>query len=189
MKSLLILIAFFTFTLVSCNKNTRHKITKANSVKRLNKINESFNKDMFFPEFFTKIETDTIIDKKLRVHIKNYSLMTSSLFIKKQTIKNQPTITKYQRVFEANITVYNNQQMIYQSVINANTFYNLSPKKDLFWKNATLQHAWLNEAKSNKNKAYIELSFTNPLKNNFKRYVMEVDQYGAQHIYFIEEYT
>jgi hypothetical protein len=69
--------------------------------------------------------------------------------------------------------------------LNAKTFvYNTS---GLFWDNATLEHVWVNQELSNKDRVNLDVSFVNPKTKSFKIYQLSIERNGNYKIYLKEE--
>ena len=183
MKFVLILLIVFTSFFVSCDGRINQHEALSNAVSEFNNNQTQVELITYSPKEYTEIVTDTVIEKAVRVHIKNYTLMQNNVII---NFKDNPRTLDYQRSFESEISVYYPSGAEFKTLINAKSFKDRD--RDLFWNNATLQHAWVNQEESNCEKISIMVSFVDPKTKSYKLYQMMIDQTGNCNILLKENY-
>lgn len=184
MKKIICLV-LIAICFIACDGRKRTKQIRENSISKFRADAPQINLETYYPEHYVEVVTDTILNTKTHIHIKNYALMNTSVFIKEVITKNSVQTTKYHRRFESEITVYQKSKLVLKTTLNAKNFkYNTS---DSFWGNATLEHAWVNEVLSTSKLIHIEFSFINPRDNHYKYYRMEVNYEGKQTVYLLKE--
>lgn len=104
-----------------------------------------------------------------------------------ESINTRQKVTKYHRVFESDIIVSIEDKIIYDHHISVEKFKNLSASK--FWKNATLEHVWINQEASTPIKLSLGLSFINPKDKTYKLYEIHIDQLGNERLTLIEDHS
>lgn len=187
MKKILIFITtigvlFFT----SCD-DRKSKIDRiADAVKVFNKNNRSINLIKYYPEQYTQIKTDSIVSKTFHVSIKNHSLMTDYITLKK-TLKGTTQITKAHRVFESDVIVSVNNLIIYNKRMSSDKLKDSASSE--FWNHATLEQVWVNQERSNSKQLSLGLSVINPRNNTFKLYEILIDKYGNERLILHKDYS
>lgn len=174
----------FTTLFVSCDGRQKQHEALSNAISEFNKKQSQLNLIKYSPEEYTEIVTDTIIDNTVKVHIKNYTLMDNNVII---ASNKNPLKMDYQRSFESEISVYNPYGSVFKTLINASSFSERD--QDLFWKNATLQHAWVNQEESNCKNISIMVSFIDPRTEDYRLYQILIDQTGTSHTSLKENYS
>ncbi len=110
----LILIIFIAF--LSCDG--RDRVFKTNEEILIeNKLLDSFSESIkYFPETYSEVETDTILNNGFKVKIKTYTDMNSSVLIE----FTQDTINykRFYREFLSNIIVRYNNDKVFEEKIN-----------------------------------------------------------------------
>jgi hypothetical protein len=140
----------------------------------------------YYPNQYTEIKTDSIISKTFRVHVKNYSVMTQGILVKK-SVNNRNKTSQFHRVFESEITVAVNNKIIYSEHISVEKFRNFELTE--FFNNATLEHVWINQEQSNTEKLSLGVSIINPKNNAFKLYEILIDKLGNERLTLIEDHS
>lgn len=157
-----------------CNRRTSKTEFLKNAVSEFNDNHQiQGNYVSYTPKEYTQIVTDTIIDNKVNIHIKNYSLMDDNVLM---TSDNHIHKLEYQRSFESEIVVFNKKGTWFNTHLNAKTF--VDNNHDLFWNNATLQHVWVNQEESSGNNVSILVSFVNPSTKSYRLYQLYIDEKG-----------
>ncbi|TDU40213.1 hypothetical protein BXY82_2259 [Gelidibacter sediminis] len=141
---------------------------------------------IFSPDRNVEIVTDTLIANSLNVRIRNYSLMDAQIVVSRTEMNNSSQI-QYQRIFESEITITKASKSILSTHISAKQFKGWST--DPFWKDATLQHTWVNQELSSADAITLEISFINPNTKGYKLYRMYIDTHGKQALHLIEEHS
>jgi len=174
MKYFVIFLIVFNSFLMSCDGRTSKSEFLKSAISEFNKKHQIQNAyATYTPREYTEIATDTIIENKINIHIKNYSLMDENVIISpgKNTQKS-----KYHRSFESEIVVYSASKIWFKTRLNAKTF--ADNKLGLFWNNATLQHTWINQDESNEDHISILVSFINPTTKSYRLYQLYIDETG-----------
>ena len=184
MKYILAIFTLLAMVLTSCDGRQSSRESLQQSISKFNQTQTSLELISFYPEGYTEVETDTIMANNLRVNIKNYSLMNQEVIQHTKTIGHNKDI-QYHRVFESEIVVYNENQKIYATSINASKFHNKDNTP--FWNNATLEHVWVNQESSGPDWVNLEITFIDPQTQAYKVYEMTIDQNGKQDILLKEQ--
>ena len=182
-KWLLIVLMTVTTIIMSCDRRTSKKDRLEQDVLEFNKKIKLIDVKHFYPESYVEIKTDSIISNTFRVSIKNHSIDNASIFIDK-SVKDLKSISKYHRVFESDVLVSVNDKIVFSEHISAANFKDKNPS--VFWKNATLEHVWVNQDISNQNMLSLGISFVNPKQNTYHLYEMRIDTQGNERLIFIE---
>ncbi|WP_053993015.1 hypothetical protein [Mangrovimonas sp. TPBH4] len=177
MKHILILFTILGLILTSCDGRQSSRESLQQSISEFNQKQTPLELISFYPETYTEVETDTILSNNLRVNIKNYSLMNQEVLQHKKTLGNNKDI-QFHRAFESEIVVYNANQKIFATTINADVF--LKKDNSLFWNNATLEHVWVNQESSGADWVNLEITFIDPQTLSYRIYEMTIDNNGQQ---------
>jgi hypothetical protein len=159
---------------MSCDGRTNKNESLKKAVSKYNGHYQIQNDFVTYnPKEYTEIITDTIIENKVNVLIRNYSLMDKNVI---KSFDESTNKIEYQRSFESEIVVYNHSEVWLKTHLNASTF----PDNDhnSFWDNATLQHTWVNQELSSADKVNILVSFVNPTTKSYKLYQLLIDKTG-----------
>jgi hypothetical protein len=182
MKYVIVFLIAFTSVFMSCDGRKNRNESLRNAVSEFNNKLLQLDNITYFPKEYSEVVTDTIIENTIKIHIKNYTLMDENVTISSQ---DHPHKMKYYRSFGSEIKVFDDSKLIFNSILNAKTFvYNTS---GLFWDNATLDHVWVNQELSNKNRVNLDVSFVNPKTKSFKIYQLSIERNGNYKIYLKEE--
>lgn len=185
MRKLILLLTCIALVSYSCDGRKTKKESLEQSVAHFNSNNNSIEIATFQPETYVEVVTDTIMSNSVQVHIKNYSLLNEQILVSNSngnTSKNQ----NYQRVFESEISISRDRKPILNTLISAKQF-RMIDNSDPFWKNATLQHTWVNQELSTSEIIKLDISFINPKNKAYKLYRMSVDADGQQTIDLVEQ--
>lgn len=186
MKNIFFIIVIISIAFISCDgRKSRSEALKA-SVEEFNEKQSESEIITYYPKEYTEVVSDTLISNKVKVHIKNYSLLNESI-VMLENYKSIPNSNKQHRVFESEIVVSTPSKEILNIHISAKQFK--SSYSDEFWNHATLQHVWVNQDLSTINDIKLDMSFINPSNNSYKFYRMSIDEHGQQRIELIEERT
>lgn len=148
-----------------------------NAISEFNKNIKSSDIITYYPETYTEIKTDSIIANTFKVSIKNYSANNESIMVRSSTDNNNVNRDLH-RIFQSEIHVQVSDRMVYQKQLKATDF---DPNTDPdFWNNATLEHVWINQWRSNSSTLAINVSFLNPLENTFMLYEIHIDTEGNE---------
>ncbi|WP_456441574.1 hypothetical protein [Psychroserpens sp.] len=186
MKKSILLIFLISVALIGCD---RRESTRENLQKSISEFNEKYtdlNIVTYYPEAYTEVQTDSLISNTFKVSIKNYSKMDSQILVSSETDKKK-TKVNYHRVFESEINIVLASKNIFSTTINAEDFKDSSPSE--FWKNATLEHVWVNQETSNTKEVNLGISIINPKSKAFKLYELVVSAEGKQSLNLIEEHS
>lgn len=184
MKYILLLFTLSAMVLTSCDGRQSSTESLQQSISEFNQKQTPLELISFYPKEYTEVETDTIMSNNLRVNIKNYSLMNQEVILHKKTIGNNKDI-QYHRAFESEIIVYNTNQKIYTTTINAYQFQNKD--KSSFWNNATLEHVWVNQETSGLDWVNLEITFIDPQTHAYRVYEMTINQNGKENTILKEQ--
>lgn len=186
MKNLLFLLLLTGFAFMSCDGRKSKSMSLKEAVEEFNKKQMVIETINYYPESYTEVVTDTILSNKVKIHIKNYSLTNEGIVMSASQDISTKT-EKQHRIFESEIVITTPTKEILNTHISAEQFK--SRYADSFWKNATLQHVWVNQDLSTSEDIQLDISFINPTDNSYKLYRMSVDENGQQQINLIEERT
>ena len=173
MKYILILLIVSTSFFMSCDRRMSKHESLQHAISEFKSKQVAIDVVTYIPKEYTEIVTDTIINNKVNIHIKNYSLMGDNVVVKPD---NDSYKTEYHRSFESEIVVYNADKIWFKTHLNAKTF--ADNNYGLFWNNATLQHAWVNQEESNGENICILVSFVNPSTKSYRLYQLYIDETG-----------
>ncbi|MCD2258686.1 hypothetical protein [Psychroserpens luteolus] len=187
MKKLILLVpCLLVLVLMSCDRRTSKKERLENAVSDFNKNFKIESLKSYYPETYTEIKTDSVISNTFLVSIKNYTSMDSEIPVHSLS-KNSTELTKYHRVFESDILVAVSDKIIYEKHISAEEFRDYSNSE--FWKNATLEHIWIDQDASNTTTLALGISFVNPNNKAYKFYEMLIDKNGKERLTLIEDHS
>ena len=172
-----VFVLSFVFVLILWSFS--YKSTKKERLQiAITEFNEKINSaDLinYYPETYTEIKTDSVIGNTFRVKIKNYSSNHEGILVS-SSIPNEQKDLDFYRTFKSEINVHVADRIVYSRDFKANDF---DPHVDPdFWRNATLEHVWIDQWRSNSNTLAINVSFLNPLENTFKLYEIRIDTEG-----------
>jgi len=187
MKKLLIIISCLSIVLfMSCDERTSKRDALKQDIVDFNKNIKPIVLKTYYPEFYTETKTDSIISKTFEVSIKNYSIDGLGILIN-ESIEGLQKASEYHRVFASDVTVAVSNKIIYDKHISVDSFEDLSNSE--FWKNATLEHVWVNQEHSNSDQLSLGISFINPVHSTFKLYEMRIDNQGNERLMLIEDHS
>ena len=134
----------------------------------------------YFPESYSEIETDTILNNDSRVVIKLFTDMNSSVV--KTTTKDTIQLKNHYRNFNAQVIIYKSNNEIFNQIIDKTFFKeSINPTSDI--ENSILQHVWLDElANLTENKIILDFTFTDTNKNIVSIYQVNIDTNGNYEI-------
>ncbi|SDB41544.1 hypothetical protein SAMN03097699_1199 [Flavobacteriaceae bacterium MAR_2010_188] len=179
MKKLFIfLVLALIFLTVFDGRDNHQKIIKK-EFKEIENFKSNTEDISIFPDSYVEVETDTIIGQSFSTKITNRSLKASRLLLKGEK-PNQ-----YVQNFEADISVCISQEEIFKLNVTADNFE--LKENDSFWKNATLQHSWVEQDLSTEENLVMKISFLNPHSNYYKMYQLEVEKDGKHKLKLVEE--
>ena len=184
MKYVLIFIIAFSSFFMSCDGRMSRNEALQNAVSEFNGKQARMLSITYFPREYTEIVTDTIIENAVKIRIKNYALMDENVLISSQ---DNPPQLKYQRRFESDIIVHYASGVLFKIHLNAKTFQDND--HSLFWNNATLEHAWVNQEESNGKNVSIMVSFVNPETKLYRLYQLRIDKTGTCNTSLKENYS
>ena len=185
-KTYILLTAIGLVLLTSCD-HRMSKIDRINhAVKAFNKNYTLTNLKTYYPKVYTEIKTDSIISNTFEVSVKNYSLLSDDN-TPIALLEYLPTSSEFHRVFVSDITVNIKGKPIYSTHISAEKFKD--PQAPEFWKNATLEHAWVNQEQSNADELHVQFSIVNPISKAFKLYKIRIDTYGNDQLTLLKDYS
>ncbi|MBJ7883065.1 hypothetical protein [Gelidibacter salicanalis] len=186
MKNIVLVFALLSVVVLSCDGRQTKKEALKRAVSEYNSKTSQSQMVSYHPEAYVEIVTDTLIANTVNVRIKNYSLMDQQILISNVSTTNTKTIN-YQRVFESEIHISTVTKDILTTHISAQQFKVLDA--DPFWKNATLQHTWVNQELSSLQNIILDISFINPNTAASKLYRMSINVHGQQTLNLIEEHS
>ena len=140
--------------------------------------------DVYIPSETVEIKTDTIIEKKFYVSIRNYSVEKDPILI----TSSKPSYSKtyqFHKRFQSEIAVRYENREIYKNQLHLEDFMEKSTAA--FWREATFEHVWVNEEASNKDRLSITVSILNPSINTNRLYEMSLLPDGSKHIRLLEK--
>lgn len=178
MKKLFYILLFTVLVLTFMDGRKSRRDSLKEAVEEFSTRQNGFKSLSITPKLYTEIKTDSVVNA-FKASIKNYSLMDSQDLLKSKTKKN------YHRKFESSISVSYQDKPILETVLNADTF---EMKEDLpFWRNATLEHAWVDLDNCSESKLVINISFLDPETEFFKLYQLKIDSNGKKEFILVEE--
>lgn len=172
--------------LMSCDQRNSKNEHLKHAISEFNKKQRSLHINTYYPEHYTEINTDSIISNTFKVSLKHFTSENQNILLK-QTREQRNTKQEFHRVFECDLVVSVSDKIILKERISAETFRDNHPST--FWNNATLEHVWVNQDLSNKNKLSLGISFINPKTNAFKHYEMHIDNKGNERLILIEDHS
>lgn len=185
MKQFLKLIVLLCVVFTSCDGRYRSKDSLKESISEFKFEQQKEDRITYKPKEYFEIVTDTIIKNTTSIKIKNYSLMNQNVVIKDESI-NAQKIIDYQRAFASDIEIKKYNKIIFKDVIDVTNF---KVKSESFWKNATLQHVWVNEERSTIDEINLELSFIDPRTKIYRLYSMIIYENGNTKIKQLENFS
>ncbi|OUS00011.1 hypothetical protein A9Q86_11240 [Flavobacteriales bacterium 33_180_T64] len=183
-KLAFIIASILTLVFLSCDRRTSKKEHLEHAILEFNKKMNTANVNTYYPERYTEIKIDSIISNTFKVSINNYVSSNAKILIK-ESVKNLKKTSEFHRAFESDILVSVENKIILKTHISAENFIDNSSSH--FWKNATLEHVWVNQETSNKNKLSLGISFINPKNDSFMLYEMRIDKKGNKRLTLIED--
>ncbi len=185
-KRFLLLPFILLIVFASCDHRTSKKDHLKTAVSNFNKnvTLDPFN--VYEPKEQVVIQTDSIISDTFQVSIKNYSNSSSAILLSEK-ISDTGLQSLFHRTFESDILVTVKDDIIFKKHISA-AHFSLNPKTG-FWKDATLEHVWVNQEYSNSTSLSLGISILNPKLKTFKLYEMLIDREGNETLNLIEETT
>ncbi len=186
MKKSMLLTLFIAIAFYSCDRRGSVRENLQQSISEFNENQTHLDIVTFYPEAYTEILTDSLISNTFKVSIKNYSKMDSQILMNSETDKKK-TKTNYHRIFESEITIALASKNILNTTISAEDFKDSSSSP--FWKNATLEHVWVNQETSDTKEVNLGISIINPKSKAYKLYELVVNTEGEQNLYLIEEHS
>nr|WP_321235258.1 hypothetical protein [uncultured Psychroserpens sp.] len=187
MKKIVLLVpCIILLVLTSCDGRTSKKERLEHAISEFNKNQKLTSVKHYYPESYAETKTDSLISKTFKVSIKNYTSMDSQILLN-QSVKDLKMTSKYHRSFESEIIVTVQDEIIFKRHISAEKFRDISPSE--FWKNATLEHVWVNQEISNDKKLILGISFINPKNESYKLYEMRIDKSGNERLTLIEDHS
>lgn len=161
----------------SCSYSETKKERLNNAISEFNQNINKIDLINYFPETYTEVKTDSIIENTFKVSIKNFSSNESGLNLNNSS--DQFSNTRHiHRVFMADINVKVVYRIVYQKRLKAQHFDPYSDPE--FWSNATLEHVWIDQWKSNSESLALNVSFLNPLNKTYKIYELRIDSNGNE---------
>lgn len=168
----------------SCDQRTSEKERLENAISEFNQKQTVLETQTFYPETYTEIKTDSIISDTFKVSISNYSNMQKTIVLtEKPSVKTEAL--KAHRVFESDVLVAVQNKVVFEGHFSAVDFKNNNTSE--FWKDATLEHIWVNQDQSDETQLLLGISIVNPKSKAYKYYEMRIDHFGKQSIQLIEE--
>lgn len=182
MKYFLLVFLISTLLFMNCDGRKSQNESLQEAISEFNNKQKELKQVSFFPENYVEIATDSLIENTFYIRIKNYTLMNDEVVINLDKKRDK---IEYQRSFESEIKVFDDSKLIFNSILNAKTFVYNTP--GLFWDNATLEHVWVNQELSNKDRVNLDVSFVNPKTKSYKLYQLCIDRNGNYKMYLKEE--
>jgi hypothetical protein len=167
---------------LSCDRRKSPSESLKYSIKEFNEEHSGVAIIKYYPNEYTEVVTDTLISNKVKIHIRNYSLLDKSILMTVDKKKE-----KHHRVFESNVVVSTPTKEILKTHISAEVFK--SKYSEDFWNHATLQHVWVNEELSSPEDIKLDMTFINPSEDSYKLFRMSIYRNGKQKVELIEERT
>ncbi|MFI1773638.1 hypothetical protein [Thalassobellus citreus] len=174
MRNLFVLIFVLTITLFNCNNRKTKSEALKESVTKFKDSISPIEIKKYFPEAYTEVETDTILNNGFHVKIKTFTDM-------KQNVLNAFTIDSinykyYYRNYINKLEIFYNNKLIIDEYFNKSSF---SKDEDtLFWKNALLGGFTLDDTNIDSDKVSI-IAFYCPIESeDCKEYKITIDKEG-----------
>ena len=128
MRYFIVLISVIAIIFCGCSGRTTKQEALKKAVVDFKAILPLENTITYVPETYTEIKTDTSMANGYRVYIKNYVLMEAPGIAQK--IANTQNKTYHFRQFASEITVYKQDKLIFNDVIDVAFFKNHIPKNN-----------------------------------------------------------
>ena len=172
----LLFLFIFIITLFSCDgRNRKHK-SNAEVLHEKNLFNSFSEQIIFSPEHNVEIVNDTILKNGFHIKMKYYSVKNNSIIKIKKTENDTTTKILYKN-FIAKLKVSKNGKVIYDSVIDKSLFS--THENSMFLKNSIMQYIWVDYEASTKKELYLNTSFNIPETENYKDFVIKIDEDGG----------
>jgi hypothetical protein len=188
MKQLLGLLLIFFIAFVSCDNRKSQRQALSESIEEFNK-NASIQVDVYIPETYFERVVDTTLNNGFRVTIKTYTDTKNNVLFTK--IKDTINYQTFYRNFKFEISVLNNNELIYYECFNkkkANNYFkiknglNSRSNSHNFEKLSVLKSIDINHNPSHKNKVQIDVLYTIPDSNKSVAHAIIIDEYGKYNI-------
>ncbi|WP_033958656.1 DUF4738 domain-containing protein [Psychroserpens jangbogonensis] len=186
MKKSILIVILIAVAFFNCDRRGSARENLQNSISEFNEKHTDLDIVSYYPETYTEVQTDSIISNTFKVSIKNYAKMDSQILMNSETDKTR-TKLNYHRVFESEIKITLDSKNIFNTTIRAEDFKDASQSE--FWKNATLEHVWVNQETSNTKELNLGISIINPKSKAYKLYELIVNTEGKQDLFLIEEHS
>lgn len=186
MKQILFLCFAIAIILTSCDGRKTKKefldqaVVNYNLKYQTSEIANYKSNDTF------RMVSDTIFSNNFSVHIENYSLPDHRFLLSQTLNKNSVLISNYRQTHKADIDVIFEGRTIMSTTVSGEKL-RFKFTDFLFWEDASLQHAWVNQDLSTDDKIMIDISVANLLYNSYKLFRMSIGKNGQYNINLIDQ--
>lgn len=184
MKNFLIILILICTCFVSCDRRQSKSESLKASIEKFKKDQSETIIISYYPKEYTEVVTDTLLSNTVNIRIKNYSLAAESIAMSTGNSKSPKTQLQH-RVFESDVIITRSSKELSNFHISASDFK--LKNADSFWKQATLEHVWVNQELSTLEAIKLDVSFINPKDQSFKMFRISIDNNGHQTIDLIKE--
>jgi len=181
-NQLVLILSLLGIFLFNCDQKTSKKEQLEKSVAEFKQSFELTETKRIYPEFQTRIETDSLIANTFKVKIENYSTVDSFIALPHNSTEHKFT---HHRTYKSDILVMVKDDLVLKRHISAANF-SLNSSKG-FLDKATLEQVWVNQERSDSEFLSLGISFVNPISKAYKLYEMRIDKLGNETINLIEE--
>ena len=175
MKKLLILFSLI-LAFISCDGREKAYRKNQTVLKEANLLDSFTEQIKFFPETYTEIVTDTILSGGLQIKI-NYHSLENDFVLKITKTKEDTVVKEHFKNFEAQINFFKNNRLIIKNVINKDMFSEFENSD--FWKDAIMQHVWVDYLTSNDKQICLNTTFNIPNTTIYKDYIILLNEDGT----------
>lgn len=167
----ILLITIIIFT--SCDGKDRARQTNEEKLKQSNLSDSFFVQEKYFPEEYSEVITDTIINNNI-INIKSFTDMNNNVL---NEIKIDTILYKYfYREIKSNLIIKREGETIFSETIDKSYFND--DEDNLFWKEALMLGLYIDEAKTTDKQIYFNVSYCMIESETCKDYNLIIDNKG-----------
>jgi len=174
MKLIVAIFLVSVFVLTSCDGKERTRYTPEEKLKQSELPDSFFLQEKYFPEEYTEVVTDTIIDNKINISIKSYTDMNNNVL---NEFKIDTIHYKYfYREIISDLVITLDGKTIFNETIDKSNFKDKEDK--LFWEEAIMLGLYLDDTQTTNKHLYFNVSFCMIESETCKDYNLIIDNKG-----------